>query len=188
MCIRDRFHQSAPAYAETFAEPVEQSPAIYVSEKNANSVVGILTNTQTWDNVNGVTDQTVAQGSGVVVAEGGYVLTNNHVIADGTAYQVLMPSGDKVDEMCRRDRVRLKPAGRRLPPRRRDAALRQFRDRRPSRAGGRDCRDRRPAAERLSLGGGRAGAGRVDVPSPDEAGCVRNANRGFTKKLRRFLT
>ena len=91
------FHQSAPAYAETVAEPVEQSPAIYVSEKNANSVVGILTNTQTWDNVNGVTDQTVAQGSGVVVAEGGYVLTNNHVIADGTAYQVLMPSGDKVD-------------------------------------------------------------------------------------------
>ena len=70
------FHQSAPAYAETVAEPVEQSPAIYVSEKNANSVVGILTNTQTWDNVNGVTDQTVAQGSGVVVAEGGYVLTN----------------------------------------------------------------------------------------------------------------
>ena len=38
----------------------------------------------------------VAQGSGVVIAEGGYVLTNYHVIEDGTAYQVLMPNGEKV--------------------------------------------------------------------------------------------
>jgi serine protease Do len=33
----------------------------------------------------------------VVIAEGGYVLTNYHVIEDGNAFQVLLPSGDKVD-------------------------------------------------------------------------------------------
>ena len=90
------------AVAETTtAEPgspvIDTSPAIYVSEKNANSVVGIITNAQDWNQYYGVQDRMLAQGSGVVIAEGGYVLTNNHVIEDGNAYQVLMPSGEKVD-------------------------------------------------------------------------------------------
>ena len=76
---------------------VDTSPAIYVAEKNANSVVGIITNTQSWNSSYGVQDRMLAQGSGVVIAEGGYVLTNYHVIEDGNAFQVLMPSGDKVD-------------------------------------------------------------------------------------------
>ena len=76
---------------------IDTSPAIYVSEKNANSVVGIITNTQGWDRSYGVQDRMLAQGSGVVIAEGGYVLTNYHVIEDGNAFQVLLPSGDKVD-------------------------------------------------------------------------------------------
>lgn len=88
------------AYAEStsVAEPTEDtSPAVYVAEKNINSVVGVITNSQTWDQSKGVIDEPVAQGSGVVIAEGGYILTNYHVIADGTAYQILMPSGEKVD-------------------------------------------------------------------------------------------
>ena len=88
------------AYAEStsVAEPTEDtSPAIYVAEKNINSVVGVITNSQTWDQSKGVIDEPVAQGSGVVIAEGGYILTNCHVIEDGTAYQILMPSGEKVD-------------------------------------------------------------------------------------------
>ncbi len=80
------------------AEPtVDTSPAIYVAQKNANSVVGIITNTEGWSRSNGVQNTMIAQGSGVVVAEGGYVLTNNHVIEDGSAFQVLLPDGDKVD-------------------------------------------------------------------------------------------
>ena len=80
------------------AEPtVDTSPAIYVAQKNANSVVGIITNTETWSRSGGVQNSPVAQGSGVVIAEGGYVLTNYHVIEDGSAFQVLMPNGDKVD-------------------------------------------------------------------------------------------
>ena len=76
---------------------VDESPAIYVAQKNASSVVGIITNTEGWSRSSGVQNTMIAQGSGVVIAEGGYVLTNNHVIEDGSAFQVLMPSGDKVD-------------------------------------------------------------------------------------------
>ena len=90
---------SAEESAEpTVAAPTEDtSPAVYVAQKNANSVVGIITSTQTWSQVGGVIDQDVAQGSGVVIADGGYVLTNYHVIENGDAYKVLMPSGDKVE-------------------------------------------------------------------------------------------
>ena len=90
------------ASAETTTEPVaapvqDTSPAIYVSEKNADSVVGIITNTQAWTRNAGVQNTPVAQGSGVVIAEGGYVLTNYHVIEGGSAFQVLMPDGEKVE-------------------------------------------------------------------------------------------
>ena len=88
--------EAAQSGTQSAAPVMDTSPAIYVNEKNANSVVGIITNTQGWDRSNGVQDRMLAQGSGVVIAEGGYVLTNNHVIEDGNAWQVLMPSGDKV--------------------------------------------------------------------------------------------
>ena len=82
--------------AEAPVPTVDDSPAIYVAQKNENSVVGIITNTEGWSRSNGVQNTMVAQGSGVVIAEGGYVLTNNHVIEDGSDFQVLMPNGDKV--------------------------------------------------------------------------------------------
>ena len=89
--------RAANAEMPVAAEPAgDPSPAIYVTQKNANSVVGVLTNSQEW-NGRSVEDTLVSQGSGVVIKEGGYVLTNYHVIESGTAYQILMPSGDKVD-------------------------------------------------------------------------------------------
>lgn len=90
----------ASANAETSvpAPVADTSPAIYVTEKNANSVVGIITNKQDWNRATGETEETmIGQGSGVVIAEGGYILTNNHVIDGGSAFQVLMPNGDKVN-------------------------------------------------------------------------------------------
>ena len=91
--------KAALAEETAASEPVsDPSPAIYVTQKNANSVVGVLTNEQAWNrNTGEVENELIAQGSGVVIAEGGYILTNNHVIEDGMAYQILMPSGDKVD-------------------------------------------------------------------------------------------
>ena len=75
----------------------DNSPAIYVTQKTANSVVGIQVSEETWDNMKGRTTTPVAYGSGVCIAEGGYIATNNHVVADGSSYQVLMPSGEYVD-------------------------------------------------------------------------------------------
>ena len=74
----------------------DPSPAAYVYQLNANSVVGVITNVQSWNRSTGkVDEQTQAEGSGVVIAEDGYVLTNYHVIEDGNGYQILMPSGEK---------------------------------------------------------------------------------------------
>lgn len=92
------------AYAETAstataeAPASDPSPAAYVAQRNANSVVGVSTYTQVWNPTRGdVEEELVSQGSGVVIAEGGYVVTNHHVVEDGSAYQVLMPSGEYVD-------------------------------------------------------------------------------------------
>ena len=83
----------------TVPEPVQDtSPAIYVTQKNANSVVGVLTNEQTWNRSSGqIEDTLIGQGSGVVIAEGGYILTNYHVIEGGMSYQILMPDGEKIE-------------------------------------------------------------------------------------------
>lgn len=92
-------NKTAMAEALALAEPAaDTSPAIYVAQKNANSVVGVITNTQEWNRSTGEVEETLySEGSGVVIAEGGYILTNNHVIEGGDSYQVLMPNGDKVD-------------------------------------------------------------------------------------------
>ncbi len=88
---------SSLALAEGLTAPAsDPSPAIYVYQKNNASVVGVFTQDQKWlPEYNRVQDYTVASGSGVVIREGGYILTNNHVIENGSAYEVLLPSGEK---------------------------------------------------------------------------------------------
>jgi serine protease Do len=76
----------------------DNNPAIYVAQKTANSVVGVITNNQNWDpQTRRTTEDMIAQGSGVVIADGGYILTNNHVIEQGSSFKVLLPSGEKAD-------------------------------------------------------------------------------------------
>ncbi len=89
---------SVPALAESLTPPAsDPSPAIYVYQKTNASVVGVFTQEQQWiREYQRVQETTVASGSGVVIREGGYILTNNHVIEDGSAYQILLPSGEKV--------------------------------------------------------------------------------------------
>ena len=77
---------------------VDTNPAIFVTQKTANSVVGVITNTQNWDRqTRKTTEDMIAQGSGVVIQDGGYILTNNHVIEQGSSFQILMPTGDKAE-------------------------------------------------------------------------------------------
>ncbi|MDL2206786.1 trypsin-like peptidase domain-containing protein [Eubacteriales bacterium OttesenSCG-928-N13] len=76
---------------------VDTNPAIAVAKNTQTSVVGVITNDQTWDRGTGeTTEEAIGQGSGVVIKEGGYILTNNHVVKSGSSYQVLLPSGEKI--------------------------------------------------------------------------------------------
>ena len=103
MSIGGLDNRIADAIAEpaqiTAAEPVsDPSPAVYVAQKNANSVVGVITNTQSWNRSTGEVEETMySQGSSVVIQEGGYVLTNYHVVSGGDSFQVLLPSGEKAE-------------------------------------------------------------------------------------------
>jgi len=83
--------------AESAVPQADPSPAIYVASKNADSVVGILTFADEWTRQSGIQSQNISQGSGVVIREGGYVLTNNHVIEGGSSFKVLLSSGEKVE-------------------------------------------------------------------------------------------
>lgn len=83
---------------EASYEIEDTNPAIYVAQKNANSVVGVITNVDQWNSWTRETStSTYSEGSGVVIAEDGYILTNNHVVSSGDSFQVLLPSGDKAD-------------------------------------------------------------------------------------------
>ena len=83
--------------AESAEPSADTSPAIYVYQKNQNSVVGIITSQQDWNQMTReVVDTPISQGSGIVFAEGGYIVTNNHVIESGDSFQVLMPNNEKV--------------------------------------------------------------------------------------------
>ncbi|ALF29231.1 DegQ family serine endoprotease [Brucella abortus] len=42
-------------------------------------------------------ERPVAQGSGFVISEDGYVVTNNHVVSDGDAYTVVLDDGTELD-------------------------------------------------------------------------------------------
>ena len=96
-------NKAAIAEAVVYAEPAaDTSPAIYVAWKNSNSVVGVITNKQQWNRSSGEVEETAySQGSGVVIAEGGYVLTNNHVVDGGDSYKILMPNGEKVEAVLK---------------------------------------------------------------------------------------
>jgi len=83
--------------AETALPPSDPSPAAYVAAKNMNSVVGVLTYADQWSRQSVIQSTNTSQGSGVVFGEGGYILTNNHVISGGSSFKVLLANGEKVD-------------------------------------------------------------------------------------------
>jgi len=79
------------------ADMADPSPAIYVAQATSNSVVGVKASTQTWSAQSGTVVQPVSSGSGVVVKDGGYILTNYHVIENCNVFEVLLPSGEYIE-------------------------------------------------------------------------------------------
>lgn len=84
--------------SEASYEIEDTNPAIHVAQRNVNSVVGVITMVESWDRyTREVTEEIYSEGSGVVIADNGYVITNYHVVSGGDFYNVLMPSGETVD-------------------------------------------------------------------------------------------
>lgn len=76
----------------------DTNPAIYVAARNANSVVGVIVKTESWsDRTREVTVEPVSEGSGVVIDDAGYIITNYHVVSDGDMFEILMSSGETVE-------------------------------------------------------------------------------------------
>ena len=64
---------------------------------NVNSVVSINTTGSSGTNVFGQRVETASAGSGFVLSKDGYIVTNNHVVADANTVKVTMYNGDTYD-------------------------------------------------------------------------------------------
>lgn len=86
--------ENRPATANMEFDQVEVSTQITrVVEDIAPAVVtitAVIPGMMTWW---GPTSDSTSMGSGVIVSEDGYILTNNHVISDGKEYQVELADG-----------------------------------------------------------------------------------------------
>lgn len=78
----------------TKADEVYSTVDIY--GKNVNSVVGIRSESKS-KNIFGQTTVNASSGTGIILTEDGYILTNNHVIEDGTAFKVTLYDGSTYD-------------------------------------------------------------------------------------------
>lgn len=95
---RDGVLAEAENTTQTESRVVYESPVKSVAANCIDSVVGVITNTQSWDRSSGqVTTTEMSEGSGVVIDNDGHILTNNHVVAEGSSYQVVLSDGSKVD-------------------------------------------------------------------------------------------
>ena len=90
--------EATPQAEEIYTADYSASPAVAVYEKCSESVVGVITYSESYSRATGNVEKTeVGEGSGIVISDDGYILTNNHVIADGNYYEALLSSGDKVE-------------------------------------------------------------------------------------------
>ena len=90
--------EATPQAEEIDTADYSASPAVAVYEKCSESVVGVITYSESYSRATGNVEKTeVGEGSGIVISDDGYILTNNHVIADGNYYEALLSSGDKVE-------------------------------------------------------------------------------------------
>jgi S1-C subfamily serine protease len=72
--------------------------AVAVAEKAMDSVVGIVTRSPNRNSLFG-SQYSEGMGSGVIVSSDGYILTNSHVIADGSAESVIVKFIDGTEAM-----------------------------------------------------------------------------------------
>lgn len=86
--------QSASGASAVFkrGDSGKEYTAAELYRKNVDSVVGIRSEGKT-RNIFGQTSLTASSGTGIILTEDGYVLTNNHVIENGTKFSVDLFNG-----------------------------------------------------------------------------------------------
>lgn len=84
---------TAAAETSSYVSPVQN-----VAANCLDSVVGVITSVEQWNPTTSTLEGSESgEGSGVIISADGYIITNNHVIADGTSYQVRLSDGTLVD-------------------------------------------------------------------------------------------
>ncbi len=79
-----------------------QNPAVAVAQQNVNAVVGVITLNEQWNRASREVESTeISEGSGVIISKEGHIITNHHVISNGTSFQVLLYDGTTLDAELR---------------------------------------------------------------------------------------
>ncbi|MBP5312615.1 MAG: trypsin-like peptidase domain-containing protein [Clostridia bacterium] len=87
---------SADARFKRGSASEESFSAVEIYRDNINSVVGIRSESKS-TNIFGQTTVNASSGTGIVLTGDGYILTNNHIIEDGTTFKVTLYNGATYD-------------------------------------------------------------------------------------------
>ena len=98
-------HLAGPASAETALDPTDPAsvytsanPIPDIAERVRPAVVQVISMTKVWNPYTGETRETeLGYGSGVYIDDRGYIVTNNHVVADAESVQIVWLDGTQMD-------------------------------------------------------------------------------------------
>ena len=81
-------------YTGTVKEDGVELDVTQIAEKVGPSVVGIV-NKQAYTSMGGIFEQKGGSGSGIIISEDGYIVTNSHVIEGAAGIEVVLNTGEK---------------------------------------------------------------------------------------------
>ncbi len=88
----------ASATPENNAPVDYYNPVVAIAEECSPSVVGVIINEYVYDySSRGIQKARVGGGSGVIISEDGYIITNNHVVEGASSVLVVLPGGEEKD-------------------------------------------------------------------------------------------
>lgn len=79
------------------AEPGDVLTTAAISQKVGPSVVGIVSTVKSYTFFYNQETTAESSGSGIIISEDGYIMTNNHVISGASSVQVVLNNGEKYD-------------------------------------------------------------------------------------------